>query len=100
MKKKTFCVSQEKADRIALVVELHSQWTQAEIADFLHITVPTVRAAIRQYKIPYISKGKKTIDWSGRSENYRAIVTLELAAREQGLSYGKYVSERKNNGYE
>lgn len=100
MKKKTFCVSQEKADRIALVVELHPQWTQAEIADFLHITVPTVRAAIRQYKIPYISKGKKTIDWSGRSENYRAIVTLELAAREQGLSYGKYVSERKNNGYE
>lgn len=97
MKKKTFCVSQEKADRIALVVELHPQWTQAEIADFLHITVPTVRAAIRQYKIPYISKGKKTIDWGSRSENYRAIVTLELAAREHGLSYGKYVSERKNN---
>ena len=96
MKKKTFCVSQEKADRIALVVELHPQWTQAEIAEFLHITVPTVRAAIRQYKIPYISKGKKTIDWSGRSENYRAIVTLELAARERGLSYGKYVSEREN----
>lgn len=96
MKKKTFCVSQEKADRIALVVELHPQWTQAEIAEFLHITVPTVRAAIRQYKIPYISKGKKTIDWGSRSENYRAIVTLELAAREQGLSYGKLVAERKN----
>lgn len=96
MKKKTFCVSQEKADRIALVVELHQQWTQAEIAEFLHITVPTVRAAIRQYKIPYISKGKKTIDWGSRSENYRAIVTLELAAREQGLSYGKFVAERKN----
>ena len=96
-KQKQFCVSQEKADRIALVVELHPQWTQAEIADFLHITVPTVRAAIRQYKIPYISKGKKTIDWGSRSENYRAIVTLELAAREHGLSYGKYVSERKNN---
>ena len=96
-KQKQFCVSQEKANRIALVVELHPQWTQAEIAEFLHITVPTVRAAIRQYKIPYISKGKKTIDWSGRSENYRAIVTLELAAREHGLSYGKYVSERKNN---
>lgn len=95
-KQKQFCVSQEKADRIALVVELHPQWTQAEIAEFLHITVPTVRAAIRQYKIPYISKGKKTIDWSGRSENYRAIVTLELAAREQGLSYGKFVAERKN----
>lgn len=94
--KKTFCVSQQKADRIALVVELHPQWTQAEIADFLHIAVPTVRAAIRQYKIPYISKGKKTIDWSGRSENYRAIVTLELAAREQGLSYGKYVAGRRN----
>lgn len=96
-KQKQFCVSQQKADRIALVVELHPQWTQAEIADFLHITVPTVRAAIRQYKIPYISKGKKTIDWGSRSENYRAIVTLELAAREHGLSYGKYVSERKNN---
>lgn len=95
-KQKQFCVSQAKADRIALVVELHPQWTQAEIAEFLHITVPTVRAAIRQYKIPYISKGKKTIDWSGRSENYRAIVTLELAAREHGLSYGKFVAERKN----
>lgn len=95
-KQKQFCVTQQKADRIALVVELHPQWTQAEIAEFLHITVPTVRAAIRQYKIPYISKGKKTIDWSGRSENYRAIVTLELAAREQGLSYGKFVAERKN----
>lgn len=100
MKKKTFCVSQDKADRIALVVELHPQWTQAEIANFLHIAVPTVRAAIRQYKIPYLSKGKKTIDWSGRSENYRAIVTLELAAREHGLSYGKYVAERKKNQYE
>ena len=100
MKKKTFCVSQQKADRIALVVELHPSWTQAEIANFLHITVPTVRAAIRQYKIPYLSKGKKTIDWSGRSENYRAIVTLELAAREHGLSYGKYVAERKKNQYE
>ena len=100
MKKKTFCVSQQKADRIALVVELHPQWTQAEIANFLHITVPTVRAAIRQYKIPYLSKGKKTIDWGSRSENYRAIVTLELAAREHGLSYGKYVAERKKNQYE
>ena len=98
MRKKTsFCVSQEKADRIALVVELHPQWTQAEIANFLHIAVPTVRDPIRQYTFPYKKKEKKTIDWSGRSENYRAIVTLELAAREHGLSYGKYVAERKNN---
>lgn len=95
MKKKTSLVPQEKADRIALIVSMYPQWTQAEIAEYMHVTVPTVRKAIRQYEIPYISKGKHTIDWNGRSDNYKAIVTIELEARKRGMSYGKFVEERR-----
>lgn len=92
-KRRKLNVSPETAEKISAQIAIHPQQTQREIAEYLHISVPTVRAAIRQYHLPYLPKGKHCVDWERRSENYRAIVTVNLAARAAGLSYGTYVSQ-------